>query len=297
MKISILSGKGGTGKTTISTNLSYYMALKNYNVQYWDFDIEEPNGFIFLNPEIEKNETVTSKMPEVDENLCTKCGDCAKYCNFNALAVTKNKVMVFEKLCHDCRLCYEVCPVNAISEVSRPIGEIKMGYSKKANLKSTSGFLNIQEPTGVPIIKRMKKIMDLNSNSNSNSNVINILDAPPGSSCNVLNTVKDSDFSLLITEPTKFGLHDLDIAVSVLDYLKIPYGVIINKSNEYDTIIEDYCKTKDIEIIGKIPFSKEIAKNYSKGNLLVEITNHKESNLFTKNMEIIFSNLKRRLNL
>ncbi|MCS3901201.1 P-loop NTPase [Methanococcus voltae] len=293
MKISILSGKGGTGKTTVSTNLSYYMALNDYSVHYWDFDVEEPNGFIFLNPEIAKTEEVLSKVPKIDENLCTKCGDCAKYCNFNALAITKNSALVFEKLCHDCGLCYEVCPVNAISEITRPIGQIKKGYSEKAKIQATSGFLSIQEPTGVPIIKKMKKQMDLIKEIDGNP-VIHILDAPPGSSCTVLSTVKGSDFSLLITEPTKFGLHDLKIAVSVLDYLSIPYAVVINKSNEYDSIIEDYCNEENIEIMGKIPFSKEIAKNYSKGNLLVDVNNE---NLFTENIDLIFSNLKRRLNL
>ncbi|EOD01356.1 ATP-binding protein [Caldisalinibacter kiritimatiensis] len=258
MYISVLSGKGGTGKTTISTNLASYLAQKGYKTRYLDFDVEEPNGFIFLKPDVSETEEVKVKVPKVDEDLCKHCGACANHCNFNALAVTKQKVLVFEKLCHSCGLCSVVCPVDAIEEVDREIGKIEIG--KMNNLEAIRGVLNIGEPMGIPIIKQLREHVS--------DDYINIVDSPPGSSCSVVNSVEDSDYSILVTEPTEFGLHDLRIAVEVIKQMNIPFGVVINKSDENDDIIEDYCKEEGCEILGKIPFSKDIASKYSKGQLL-----------------------------
>ena len=260
MYISVLSGKGGTGKTTISTNLATSLALKGNKTRYLDFDVEEPNGFIFLKPVVEKSIDVNMEVPVVDENLCNLCGACAEHCNFNALAVTAKKVLVFEKLCHSCGLCSIVCPTGAIKEVARTIGKIEIG--RNDDLIAVRGILDIGEPMGVPIIKELKKQMT--------DDYINIVDAPPGSSCSVVNSIEDSDFSILVTEPTKFGLHDLEIAVNVVKQMGIPFGIIINKSSEDDNIIEEYCSREKCEILGKIPFSKEIATKYSKGELLVK---------------------------
>ncbi|MBA2862217.1 ATP-binding protein [Methanococcus maripaludis] len=283
MNISILSGKGGTGKTTISTNLSVLLSETHEKVQYLDFDVEEPNGFIFLKPTIGSEKKVFKKVPKIDENLCNNCGECSRLCKFNALSITPNNTTVFEKLCHDCGLCYIACPVQAISEISREIGKIDSGKSEtNPNLSVSRGVLKIGEPSGVPVISELKKCLDDKS--------LNILDAPPGSSCSVLHTVEDSDYSILVTEPTKFGLHDLKIAVEVLRYLKIPFGVLINKSDEFDSIIENYCKAEKIDILGKIPFSRNIANKYSKGDILI----HADAE-FTENLQNIASELEKRL--
>lgn len=283
MNISILSGKGGTGKTTISTNLSILLSENHENVSYFDFDVEEPNGFIFLKPDIEIENKVFKKVPKIDKELCTNCGECSKLCKFNAISITPNNSTVFEKLCHDCGLCYIACPVQAISEILREIGKIESGKSKDiSNLNAFRGVLNIGEPSGVPVISALKKFLDVDS--------INILDAPPGSSCSVINTVEDSDYSILVTEPTKFGLHDLKIAVEVLRYLNIPFGVLINKSDEFDFIIENYCENEKIDILGKIPFSRNIANKYSKGDILINSDAE-----FTQNLQNIASELEKRL--
>jgi len=282
MNISILSGKGGTGKTTISTNLSVLLSETHENVQYLDFDVEEPNGFIFLKPAIESEKKVFKQVPKIDTDLCNNCGECSNLCKFNAISITPNNSTVFEKLCHSCGLCYIACPMQAISEISRDIGKIDSGKSEKnPNLSVCRGVLKIGEPSGVPVISELKKCLDEKS--------INILDAPPGSSCSVLNTVEDSDYSILVTEPTKFGLHDLKIAVEVLRYLKIPFGVLINKSDEFDFIIENCCKDEKIDILGKIPFSRNIANKYSKGDILVNLDAE-----FTENLQNIASELEKR---
>lgn len=261
MYISVLSGKGGTGKTTVSTNLAVYLASKGYKVRYLDFDVEEPNGFIFLKPKVMESIDVKVKVPSVDDNLCAGCGECARHCNFNALAVAKNKVIVFDKLCHSCGLCSIVCPTGAIHEIDRVVGKIEIGTTN--NLEALRGILNIGEPMGIPIIKQLKKYVT--------DNYINIIDSPPGSSCSVVNSVEGSDYSILVTEPTKFGLHDLDIAVKVVKQMGIPFGIVINKSNTPDDlIIEEYCRKEKCEIIGKLPFLKEIAVKYSKGELILK---------------------------
>ncbi|RKD34261.1 ATP-binding protein [Thermohalobacter berrensis] len=258
MNISVLSGKGGTGKTTISTNLAVRLTTKGYKTQYLDFDVEEPNGFIFLKPQIKNREDVAVKVPQIDEDLCNGCGLCAKKCNFNAISVVKGKVVLFEKLCHSCGLCSIICPQKAVTETDRVIGKIEKGFNGK--LITYRGILNIGEPMGVPIIEKLQE--------QTKSDYINIIDSPPGSSCNVVHSIEGSDYSILVTEPTKFGLHDLKIAVKVVEKFNIPYGVVINKSQQ-DNIIEDFCNKNNIKIIAKIPFDRKIAHKYSKGDLLI----------------------------
>lgn len=253
MNIAILSGKGGTGKTTVSTNLS--LALK---ANYIDSDVEEPNGFLFLNPSTLDEKKVYVEYPEIDKIKCTVCGECVKICNFNALAKVKDNILVFNNLCHGCGACQMVCKYDAIDYKQREIGKVEWG--KSYNMELSRGVLNIGEPMAVPVIKEL-----LNAVKNYN---INIIDCPPGTSCNVVNVLKHTDFALLVTEPSQFGLHDLKMAVELVRMFNIPYGIVINKDDGKDNIITRYCKDENIKIYGKIPYNKDIARLYSKAEIL-----------------------------
>lgn len=255
-KIAVLSGKGGTGKTTVSSNLA-----KIQKSIYVDCDIEEPNGYLFLKPEIDKVKDVNVMIPSIDYDKCTLCGECTKACRFGALMRLTKKILVFDHLCHSCGACYEICPYNAIREIPKKIGIVRIGRSD--DIDFIDGKLNIGEASGVPIIKEIKDLI-----KDTDKSVI--IDSPPGTSCSVIHSVEGSDYCLLVTEPTPYGLHDLKLAVELVKELHLPFAVIINKSGELDSIIEDYCKKENISVIAKIPFKKEYAESYSKGNLLIE---------------------------
>jgi MinD superfamily P-loop ATPase len=252
MIISVASGKGGTGKTTISTNLALSIAD---NVQLLDCDVEEPNAHIFIKPKIVEKKAVVVPVPQINEERCVNCGKCAEVCAYNAIAVLSKKVLVFSELCHSCGSCQYFCPFGAISEVSKQIGFIEVG--KKNNLDFIHGKLKIGEVVAIPVIKEVKKHID-------DSKTV-IIDAPPGTSCPVIESVKDSDFCILVTEPTPFGLNDLILAVEVLRKMKIPFGVVINRCDLGDKNTENYCAKENIIILMRIPFKKEIALAYSQG--------------------------------
>jgi len=255
MEIVVLSGKGGTGKTTVATNLAHIM-----NMAYIDCDVEEPNGHIFLKPSIEEQRDATILNPVIDEEFCIRCGKCASMCQFNALAVVRTGVMLFNELCHGCGACKLVCSKNAITEQGRPIGCITIG--KTENIQFVEGRLNVGEPMGGPIISEVKAITSLLEHR--------ILDASPGTSCNVVKTLEGADYAVLVTEPTKFGLHDLKLAVELVEMMDIPFGIVINRHYEGELMIQNYCESEDIDIIGEIPFSREAAELYSRGALLIE---------------------------
>jgi MinD superfamily P-loop ATPase len=256
MIISIASGKGGTGKTTVATNL----ALSLGNVQLLDCDVEEPDAHIFLKPRIEKEIPAIIPVPRVDKTKCTYCGKCGEVCEFHAIVVVKEMVLNFDELCHGCGACSYVCPEDAITEVERKIGTIQIG--RAGEIGFVQGILNIGEPMASPLIKKEKTFM-------RNPGTV-ILDAPPGTSCPVIETVRGSDFCLLVTEPTPFGLNDLELAVGMAEKLGVPMGVMVNRSNVGDRGVWDFCRKKDIPILMELPLDQRIAGLYSRGIPLVE---------------------------
>lgn len=257
MILSIASGKGGTGKTIVATSL----ALSISNVQILDCDVEEPNSHIFIKPEIVNKENVCIPVPRVDETKCNFCGKCQEVCVYNAIAVLKDKVLVFPELCHGCGSCSYFCPENAIKEVDKEIGVVEFGKSN--DIQFIHGKLNIGEAMAPPLIKTVKKHI--------NSARISIIDAPPGTSCPVIESIKKSNFCILVTEPTPFGLNDLILAVEVMRKLNIPFGVIINRSDLGDDKTDQYCQKQNIPILMRIPFERKIAEGYLRGETIVEI--------------------------
>lgn len=252
MRITVLSGKGGTGKTTVAVN----MALSLENVQLLDADVEEPDDYIFINPVFKENEPVFRKIPVVNENKCTACKQCVNFCQFNALALMLDRILVFDQICHSCGGCMEICPVDAITEQEREVGKISGCTSGK--IEFWQGELNIGEEMAVPVIRELKKHIDDRKNV--------IIDAQPGTTCPTMEAALDSDYCLLVTEPTPFGLSDLKMAVEMLEELNLPYGVIINRSEEeYDYLIEEYCLQKGVSVLMKIPYNRRIAELYSEG--------------------------------
>lgn len=260
MIISVASGKGGTGKTLVAINLALDLRDK-VRVQLLDCDVEEPNDNVFLHLHLDNSQLVYIPIPKINEDKCTYCGKCAEVCAYNAIAVLPEKVLIFPELCHGCGACSYLCPESAITEEGRQIGVLEKGNSE--NLELVQGKLNIGEPMAPPVIREVKKHID------PKSEVI-IIDVPPGTSCPVIEAVKGSDFCLLVTEPTPFGLYDLSLAVEVVRKLGIPFGVIINRVGVGDDKVEHYCQEQQIPILLKIPLDRNIATLYSQGIALVE---------------------------
>lgn len=262
MKIAIASGKGGTGKSTVATNLAYILSKKYSDVALLDCDVEEPNCHIFLKPEITHTQKVSVPVPQVDNNKCISCGKCAEVCQFNALAFARGKVLVFGELCHGCGSCLLACPSGAISETKRVVGEINSG--KTETFEFTEGKSRIGEAMSPPLINAVKKF------GNKKNNKIQVLDCPPGTSCPVISAIDGVDFVIMVTEPTPFGLNDLNLAVEVVQKMGLPFGVVINRHEENNTLIEDWAKEKNIKILAKIPNERKVAECYSKGNLILK---------------------------
>jgi len=281
MIISVASGKGGTGKTTVAVNF----ALSLKNVQFLDCDVEEPNAHIFLKPRIQTKIYISLPVPEIIESKCTYCGKCKEVCEFNAIVVlpptdnSKGQVMIFDHLCHNCGACTLFCPEKAIKEKDKIVGVVESGNS--GNIEFIQGKMNIGEVSTPTIINSVKKYL--------NRRKIVIIDSPPGVSCPFLASVKGSDFSLLVTEPTPFGLHDLIKAVKAIREMKIPFGVVINRFNIGDKEVEKYCEAENIPVLMKIPYNEEFARLYSQGIPYVKhFENLKEEyQLLHKNIEKI----------
>ena len=258
MIISIASGKGGTGKTFVATNLA--LSLKS-DVQLLDCDVEEPNAHLFIRPVIEEVITATTPVPEVDEGKCTLCRKCSEICQFKAIVVIGQIVLVFPELCHSCGGCVEVCPEGAISETGRELGVIERGH--RNGLEFVHGKLRVGEAMSPPLIRKVRSF--------TNPGKLTIIDAPPGTSCPVIASTKGADFVLLVTEPTPFGLHDLKLMVEAIKILEIPHGLVINRSGIGDDQVKAYAEKENIPLLMEIPFDRGIAESYSRGELLVEV--------------------------
>lgn len=256
MVISVASGKGGTGKTTLSVSLAEYLANSSIPVTILDCDVEEPNVNLFLKVDIKATDTVYIPVPSVNENRCDGCGKCEDICVFNSIVLVKGEPLFFPEMCHACGGCTLVCPTDAITEVPREIGSIETGNF--SNLKYAGGRLKIGEAISPPLTKAVKNYVSESG--------ITIIDSPPGTSCPVIESVKESDYVVLVTEPTPFGLNDLKLAVEMVRELDMPAGVVINRSDIGDNRTRDYCAAEKIDIIAEIPESREIAERYSRGD-------------------------------
>jgi len=260
MIVAVASGKGGTGKTTIATNLAKVYAESGRTVQYLDCDVEEPNGHIFLKPQIAQRDTVTVDVPEVDAAKCTGCGKCGQICQYSAIVTIQDQVLTFEQLCHSCGGCWYVCPAEAIRKKPLPIGRIETGTAD--GIGFVSGRLDIGYVRTPTLISRVKQHID--------SEDIAIVDVPPGTSCPVVTALRGVDFVLLVTEPTPFGLNDLKLAVDLVREMELPFGVVINRDGIGNADVEEYCATEKIDVVAKLPDDRRIAEAYSSGLMIVE---------------------------
>lgn len=258
MIISVASGKGGTGKTTVATNMASALGK---GVRLLDCDVEAPNAHLFLNPEIGQVEEVTTFIPEIDDELCTACKKCAEICRFRALAVVGGKVLVFPELCHSCYGCVEVCEEGAVKDGKRELGTVESGAA--GDILFSHGRLRVGEAMSPPLIKKVR--------STNENNGITIIDAPPGTSCPVIAAIKGADFVLMVTEPTPFGLHDLKLGIEAVKTLGIPCGLVINRSDIGDEGVREYAAEENIPVLLEIPFDRNIAEAYSIGKLIIEV--------------------------
>ncbi|MHC1758933.1 MAG: 4Fe-4S binding protein [Negativicutes bacterium] len=279
MKIAVLSGKGGTGKTLVSVNL----AAAADEAVYIDCDVEEPNGHLFFKPEGITSERISVKIPVVEESLCNGCRICVDFCKFNALAYINNQLKIFETICHSCGGCILFCPVKALSEKDKTIGEIQSGSSE--NVSVITGILNTGEASGIPIIK---KLLDTPSGEKE----ITFIDCPPGSACIVMESIKDADYCILVGEPTLFGVHNFNMVYELVKLFDKPHGAILNKCLEGDNPAELFCIDKNITILGRIPFDTEIGTLNSNARILVR-EHPKYRELFSSLLQIVTKEVRR----
>ena len=265
MKLAVLSGKGGTGKTFISVNL----AAASLNCAYIDCDVEEPNGHIFFKPENISVEKIYVKLPVIDHTKCNGCRRCIDFCKFNALAFINKKPLVFSEVCHSCGGCMLICPERAIAESDKEIGEIQKGTSD--NVTAVTGILNTGETSGVPIINKL--ISDISKED------LTVIDCPPGSACVVMESIKDADYCVLVAEPTLFGTHNLSMVYELVKIFGKPFGVVLNKCVEGENPSEKFCNKNNIPILEKIDFSNELGEINSNGLIAVR-ENQKYKDLF-----------------
>ena len=267
MIVAIASGKGGTGKTLVATGLARVARAAGWSeVHLVDCDVEEPNAHLFLRPQVTSSEEVTLPVPQVDGGLCDGCGRCAQVCAFHALAVVRGRVLAFPELCHGCGSCARQCPRAAIHEVPKHLGRVERGSA--GDIHFAQGILEVGEAMATPVIRQLKRT----ALSDISDAALALLDAPPGNACPVVETLRGSGFALLVTEPTPFGLHDLQIAVQVArDELGLPVGVVVNRDGVGDDGVDRFCASANVPILLRIPFDRRIAEAYSVGTLWVDV--------------------------
>ncbi len=256
MRIAVLSGKGGTGKTLVSVNLAAVAKVSTYI----DCDVEEPNGHLFFKPEGVQEEEISVKIPEVNNELCNGCRKCVDFCKFNALAYTKDKLIIFDEVCHSCGGCILVCPEKALTEKEKVIGKVQKGVSGMVTV--WTGILNTGEASGIPIIKKL-----LGENPKINKQTF--IDCPPGSACVVMESIKDADYCVLVAEPTLFGVHNLNMVYELVKLFNRPFGVVLNKCLEEENPAEKFCLEKNIKILGRIPFDTNLGTLNSNAEIAV----------------------------
>lgn len=261
MKVAIASGKGGTGKTTIATNLAVFLGEKALEVVYLDCDVEEPNGHLFLLPSINNREEASIPVPVIDEATCNACGECVRFCQFKALVRLGKTVMVFPELCHGCGGCGMLCPRQAITEKKRVVGVVETGDTGR-KVAFVHGRLNVGEAMSPPLIRCVLK--------QAPGEVITVIDAPPGTSCPVITTVRNADFMVLVTEPTPFGINDLALALDMVNELKVPCGIVVNRAEKDNHDVEEFCSRRGVPVIGTVPDRRDVAEAYSRGMLALE---------------------------
>ncbi|MCB8817320.1 nucleotide-binding protein [Desulfosporosinus shakirovi] len=273
MKIAVLSGKGGTGKTLVSVNLA---SAANEAI-YIDCDVEEPNGRLFFKPKNIASESVSIKIPFADQKLCVGCRKCIDFCKFNAIAFIINKVIVFDDVCHSCGGCVLFCQEKALSEKDKNIGEVQSGVSE--NVSVITGILNTGEASGVPLIKKLL-------NNNLSGKALTFIDCPPGSACIVMESIKDADYCIMVAEPTMFGVHNLNMVYELVKLFKKPHAAVLNKCLEGENPAEDFCREMNIKILGKIPFDSELGTLNS--NALISVReNQKYRDMFSSMLQIV----------
>ncbi|MFZ5631260.1 MAG: P-loop NTPase [Bacillota bacterium] len=257
LTVAVASGKGGTGKTTVSANLACVAAEKGNEVTYLDCDVEEPNGHLFLKPLFRRRNQVHVPVPSVDTEKCTACGACGEICQFSAIVCIGKDVLTFEKMCHGCGGCKLVCPAAAITEKGREIGVVEEGRAGRVDF--VHGRLNVGEAMSPPLIKAVL--------SAGRRGSLRLVDVPPGTSCPVITAVRGADYALLVTEPTPFGLNDLVLALDMVRELGIPHGVAVNRSVPYNGLARDFCRARGVRILAEIPDDRRVAEAYSRGEL------------------------------
>ncbi len=274
MRIAVLSGKGGTGKTLVSMNLAAIAKTSTYI----DCDVEEPNGHLFFKPEEVQEEEISVKVPKVNSELCNGCRKCVDFCKFNALAYIKNKLIVFDEVCHSCGGCIMLCPEKALTEKEKIIGKVQKGTSDEVTIYT--GILNTGEASGIPIIKKLL------TEESPETNKQTFIDCPPGSACIVMESIKDADYCILVAEPTLFGVHNLNMVYELVKLFNKPFGVVLNKCLEEENPAEKFCLEKNIKILGRIPFDTNLGTLNSNAEIAVS-KNEKYQNMFSSLMKTV----------